>query len=352
MASALPLIQRIKKRAINMDASDIFFSAGSVPACKVHGKVVFFDDEEPINSTDLEHYLLEIMSEAEKKQFLNNMELDFSLKSPGEKRFRVNAIRQLNGISLSFRVIPKDIPSFEDLDLPEQLKKIANLRSGLVLLTGSMGSGKTTTLAALVDLINKNHEKRIITVEDPVEFIHQNDKALVEQRDLKIHTKSFHNALRSALRQGADVVLVGELRDLESIALAITAAETGTLVLSTVHTNGAANTVNRLVDVFPYDQQNQIQSQLAQSLKAVVWQTLIPRKDKEGRIAAFEILFQNYATSNLIREGKSYQLNSVIETSQAEGMISMKKMLDYLVKENYIEKEELYKALPEAIQDM
>ena len=335
-----------------MNASDIFFSSGNKPACKLYGNVIFFEDEEVLESSDLEHYLLEIMSDEEKKHFLDNMEADFSLKSPGDTRFRVNAIRQLDGIGISFRVIPTKIPTFEDLNLPDQLLKVADYDSGLVLVTGSMGSGKTTTLAAILNKINQNSKKRIVTIEDPVEFIHPNQKSLIEQREMGIHTKSFHNSLRSALRQGADVILLGELRDLESIALAITAAETGTLVLSTVHTNGAANTVNRLIDVFPYDRQNQIQAQLAQSLRAVIWQTLLPQKEKKGQIAAFEMRFQNYAISNLIREGKSYQINSVIETSQAEGMITMKKMLEFLAKENYIEKELIYKTDPANMQDL
>ena len=322
-----------------MNASDIFFSAGSKPACKIYGKTAFLEDEEVLNAKDIESYLLEVLSDAEKKKFRDNWEIDFSLKSPGEHHFRVNIVRQLGGLGMSFRVVPKNLPTFEELNLPEQLKKIVNLPSGLVLLTGAIGSGKSTTLAALLDLINKKQNKRIITIEDPVEFTHEDKKSLIEHRELGVHTHGFKAALKSCLRQGADVILLGELRDLETISLAITAAETGCLVLSTLHTYGAANSVSRLIDVFPYDQQNRVQTQLANSLKAVAWQSLVNKKDDNGRIPAFEILFQNYATSNLIREGKLHQLNNVIETGGSKGMISMEKYLRNLVKQDIITQE-------------
>ncbi len=351
MTSSISTLQNIKTRAVDMNASDIFFSAGSKPACRVYGNTIFFEEEEAISSDLLEKYLEEILSEEEQKRLKEEWELDFSLKSPGDNFFRVNVTRQTNGIGISFRVIPKQIPGFNTLDLPDQLKKIVDFKSGLVLVTGAMGSGKSTTLASILDLINKNHEKRIVTIEDPVEFIHNNNKSLIEHRELEIHTKGFRQSLKSALRQGCDVILLGELRDLESISLAVTAAETGTLVLSTLHTAGASNTINRLIDVFPPDQQHQVKAQLAQSLKAVVWQTLLPKKEGKGRTPAVEILFQNYAVSNLIREGKYHEINSVIETGQSEGMISMRRMLNYLVKEEMVDKEAAEKVFPEEMKD-
>ena len=338
-SSSTELIKRIKNRAININASDIFFSSGSKPACKIYGKTKFFEDEEPLNGKDIENYLLEVLSDTEKKKFREEWELDFSLKSPGEHHFRVNVVRQLGGLGMSFRVVPKDLPKFDELNLPEQLKNIVNLPSGLVLITGSIGSGKSTTLAALLDIINKTQNKRIITIEDPVEFIHKDKNSIIEHRELGVHTHNFKKALRSSLRQGADVILIGELRDLESIALAITAAETGTLVLSTLHTYGAVNTISRLIDVFPYDQQGRVQSQLSQSLRAVAWQTLIPNKEGNGRIPSFEILFQNHAVSNLIREGKIHQIGNVIETSVSQGMIPMRKYLNHLLKQGLIDKD-------------
>ncbi len=345
--STTSMIQKIKNRAIDLGASDIFLLSKAYPACKVHGEIFFFEDEEKLTSKDIESYLLDIMSDDEKKRFYEDLELDFSLKAPGNYRYRVNVTHHMNGLSISFRVIPQEIPDFKELNLPVQLKKIIDYKSGLVLVTGSMGSGKSTTMASIMNLINKKHKKRIITIEDPIEFIHKDAQSIIEQREVDVDTHSFAKSLQSALRQGADVLLVGELRDYESISLALTAAETGVLVISSAHTNGAANTLNRLIDVFPANQQNQIQSQLSQTLKAVVWQTLLSRKDKKGRIGAFEILFQNYAVSNLIREGKSYQLNSILETGQKDGMFSMKKMLEYLIAEGKIDQATADKALLE-----
>ncbi len=352
MTNHTSLIQKIKTRAVEMGASDIFLTSGSHPSCRVNGDTLFFEDEEVLKLSDLEHYLMEIMSEEEKTLFTQNLELDLSLVSPGDTRYRVNVTRHAKGLSISFRVIPKHIPEFEALNLPEQMKKIVDFKSGLVLVAGSMGSGKTTTLAAILDHINRDHQKRIVTIEDPIEFVHENEKSLIEHREVRIHTKSFARALKSALRQGADVILVGELRDLESIALAITAAETGTLVLSTIHTNGAANTINRLIDVFPYDQQKQIQNQIAQSLRAVVWQTLLPRVDQEGRIPAFEILFQNYAVANLIREGKAFQLTNLIETHRDEGMISMNQTISHLLSKGIIDETIAGRAKPMELMDV
>lgn len=339
-------ILAIKKRALAKGASDVFLSAGNKPGCRVDGKTMFFDDEPVLSSRVLETFLKEVLSDNEMKRFYEGLEMDFALEED-MSRFRVNAFMQLGGISIAMRRIPKEVPNFESLQLPAQLKKIANMHHGLVLITGSMGSGKSTTLAAIVDLINKEHNKHIVTVEDPVEFIHTNDKSLIEQRELGMHTHGFGKALRSCLRQGADVILVGEMRDLETISLAITASETGALVLGTLHTNGASKAVNRMIDVFPAEQQNQVRAQLAESLKCVVWQALLPFKERDGRVAAFEILFHNYAVANLIREGKTYQLDSVIETSFTEGMIPMRKSLEWLVYQGLVDESEARRLTPD-----
>jgi len=343
------VIERVKGyklKALEMGASDIFLSSGAKPAFRVHGKTIFLEEEPVLTTLFLEKYLVSKMGDEQRQAFGEKLELDFAIDSEVGARFRVNTFWQMGGISVVFRHIPEDVPHFDSLNLPEQLKKIVNYKNGLVLITGAMGSGKSTTLASIIDLINRDQKKHIITIEDPIEFVHKNEKSLIEQREVDIHTTDFSKALRACLRQAADVILVGELRDLETISAAVTAAETGALVLGTLHTNGATNSVNRLIDVFPPDQQNQIRTQLAEVLKAVVWQTLLPLKNEEKRVAGFEILFQNYAVSNLIRDAKTYQLESVIEMGQNEGMISMKQTLDWLLSKNLITTEVAKKTLP------
>ncbi len=330
-------IYKIQLEAINKGASDIFLASGAKPSCRVHGKTIFLEDEPKLDTKVLGQYLNEVMTKSDHKKLTENLEHDFSLSIEGGYRFRVNAFAQKNGISITMRTIPNAIPTFEELDLPESLLKIVDMPSGLVLVTGSTGSGKSTTLAAIINLINEKYNKHIITIEDPIEFIHQSQTSLIEQREVGLHSKSFANALRSALRQAPDVILVGELRDLETTALAITAAETGSLVLGTLHSNSSSNTISRLIDIFPADQQNQIRTQVSESLQAVIWQTLVDKKDAEGRVAAFEVLFANTAVENLIRENKIYQLPSVIETGVKDGMLSMKTMTNYLLKEGLIE---------------
>lgn len=344
--SAVDYIRKIKSYALERGASDIFFSAGARPAMRLHGNTIFLEQEPILTTQFLQKYLVGKMGEDHREAFSNNLDLDFAVNSELGARFRVNTFWQMGGISIVFRHIPEDIPSFEDLNLPLQLKKIPQFKNGLVLITGAMGSGKSTSLASIVDLINREEDKHIVTIEDPIEFVHRNKKSLIEQRELDIHTKSFDKAIRSCLRQAADVILVGELRDLNTIRAAITAAETGALVLATLHTNGATNAVNRLIDVFAADQQNQIRTQLAEVLRAVVWQTLLPLKKEEGRVAAFEILFQNYAVSNLIRDNKTFQLESVLETGQSEGMIAMKRSLQWLMQNDLITEEAAQRTLP------
>ena len=348
VAAAVERIQKIKERSLALGASDIFLSAGAKPSCRIHGKTIFFDDEPEITNALLERYLLSRLGVENQTVLQDRNEYDFAVSAEESgKRFRVNAFWQMGGLSVVFRYIPEEVPSFEALNLPNQIKKVLDYKNGLVLVTGAMGSGKSTTLASLVDLVNRNYHKHIVTIEDPIEFIHKNKLSLIEQRELEIHTQDFGKAIRSCLRQAADVILVGELRNLETIQAAITAAETGALVLCTLHTNGAANAVNRLIDVFPPEQQNQVRMQLSEVLRCVIWQTLLPLKNENKRVAAFEILFQNYAVSNLIRDNKTFQLESIIETGQTEGMISMKKTLQWLLENDLIEPEVAQRTLPQ-----
>lgn len=344
---AVGKVNELKERALALGASDIFLSAGSKPGCRVNNKTIFFDDETVVTNALLEFYLRVQLGEEHQNILKDKTEYDFAISSESSgKRFRANVFWQMGGLSIVFRYIPETVPSFEELNLPNQIKKVLDYKNGLVLVTGAMGSGKSTTLASLVDLVNRNYHKHIVTIEDPIEFIHHNQLSLIEQRELEIHTKDFSKAIRSCLRQSADVILVGELRNLETIQAAITAAETGALVLGTLHTNGAASAVNRLIDVFPPDQQNQIRTQLADVLRCVVWQTLLPLKGENKRVAAFEILFQNYAVANLIRDNKTFQLDSVIETGQTDGMVSMKKTIEWLLQNDLITQDVAHITLP------
>lgn len=298
--------------------SDLHLSVGAPPLIRISG------DLTPVTNvllpqSETKKMLYEIMSENQQKRFEERMELDCAYAIPGLARFRCNFFMQNRGIAAVFRIIPEEILSVEQLKSPPQIINFAKLHRGLVLCTGPTGSGKSTTLAALIDYINQNRPEHIITVEDPIEFVHQNKKCLVNQRELGAHTESFAAALKSALREDPDIILVGEMRDLETIQLALTAAETGHLVFGTLHTSSAAKTIDRIIDVFPSGQQGQIRSMLSESLKGVMAQTLM-KKIGGGRIAAIEILIGNPAIGNLIREEKTFQINSVLQTSRAEGM--------------------------------
>jgi twitching motility protein PilT len=283
--------------------------------------------------------LYEIMTPLQQKRFEESKELDFAYSVPGVARFRANIFMQNRGIAGVFRIIPERILTVEELMLPPQVLNFAKLHKGLVLCTGPTGSGKSTTLAALVDYVNTRRSDHIITIEDPIEFVHQNKKCLVNQRELGAHTESFAHALRSALREDPDVILVGEMRDLETISLAITAAETGHLVFGTLHTSSAAKTIDRIVDVFPSAQQAQIRSQLSEALCGVMAQTLL-KKVGGGRIAALEILVGNPAIGNLIREQKTYQIASVLQTSRHEGMQTLDMALFDLLQRRLITPEQ------------
>lgn len=330
---------KILQTAVKYNASDVYISTGERPGLRINGNLVFIEDHPVVSAKMAEEYILETMSEQQRARFARMLDFDYALEVDGLGRFRVNAFMQRKGIAAVFRLIPEDILTLDQLNLPSQLKKIVNFKQGIVLVTGPTGSGKSTTLASIVDEINRTYSYNILTVEDPIEFVHSNKKSLVQQREVGEHTKSFGSALRSALRESMDIVLVGEMRDHETISLALTAAETGHLVLSTLHTSGAAKSIDRVIDVFPASQQEQIRTQLAMSLRAVVWQQLIPRSDGQGRVAALEILFANNAVQNLIRKGKTFQLPLIMETGMREGMQTMQKSITDLQGQGYFDQD-------------
>jgi twitching motility protein PilT len=316
-------------------ASDLHLSAGLPPMIRVHG------DVRRINVPSLTHddvhgMVYDIMNDGQRKQYEENLECDFSFEIPNLARFRVNAFVQQRGAGAVMRTIPSKVLSLEELNAPKSFQEISNQPRGLVLVTGPTGSGKSTTLAAMVDYINNNEYGHILTVEDPIEFVHESKKCLINQREVGPHTLSFSNALRSALREDPDIILVGEMRDLETIRLAMTAAETGHLVFGTLHTSSAAKTVDRIIDVFPAAEKEMIRSMLSESLRAVISQTLCKTKDGTGRVAAHEIMVGTPAIRNLIREAKVAQMYSAIQTGQALGMQTMDQCLADLVRRNVI----------------
>ncbi len=303
-------------------ASDLHLVAGSQPVLRVHGdmeRVKF----KVLENDELKAMLYEIAPEDRVKTFEECGDIDFAYEIPGLARYRANYFMQKWGVGAVFREIPSEILTAEQLGLPPVLTKLAMLHKGMVLVTGPTGSGKSTTLAAMMDYVNKNKKSHIITVEDPVEFVHKSQSCVVNHREVGIHTKSFKAALRGALREDPDIILVGEMRDLETIELALEAASTGHLVFGTLHTQSAAKTVDRVIDVFPANQQAQIRTTLSESLKGVVAQNLFKRIDKKGRMAVLEVLVVTPATSNLIREGKTFQIPSVIQTGKKYGMQSL-----------------------------
>lgn len=326
--------------AIENKASDLHISAGEPPMLRIHGDIVRIEIP-PLDKDEVHRMIYDILNDQQRKIFEEHLELDFSFNLGEIGRFRVNVFRQLRGEAAVFRTIPTRIPTFEELNLPPVLKQIARLEKGLVLVTGPTGSGKSTTLAAMIDLINTEEKGHIITIEDPIEFVHPSKNCLVNQRELGPHTKSFANALRSALREDPDVILVGEMRDLETISLALTAAETGHLVFATLHTSGAPKTVDRIIDVFPAAQQNQVRAMFAESIQAVITQALFKRRDGKGRVAAFEIMIASPAVRNLIREGKIAQIPSIMQTSRAIGMQTMEAACQELVAKNLVAKEDV-----------
>ena len=323
--------------AYQQDASDLHISAGEPPMIRVHGDVKKIKVP-PLTAEQTHAMVYDIMADSQRKVFEERSDIDFSMALGDFARFRVNVFRQNRGVGAVFRKIPTKILTLEELGMPEVLSELTRLEKGLILVTGPTGSGKSTTLAGMIDRINDELEGHILTVEDPIEFVHKTKKCLVNQREIGPHTQSFNNALRAALREDPDVILVGEMRDLETIQLALTAAETGHLVFGTLHTSSAPKTVDRIIDVFPPSQQAQVRAMFAESIQAIVTQTLC-KKAGGGRVAALEILLGTTAVRNLIREGKIHQIPSVMQTSQGLGMQTLEMSLKDLVGRGLISRE-------------
>ncbi|AXA37466.1 MAG: type IV pilus twitching motility protein PilT [Candidatus Hydrogenedentota bacterium] len=320
-------------------ASDLHLTVGAPPCQRIHGRIVPM--EAPILDRDMLHTMIyDILTDDQKKRLERDLELDFALEFGEAVRFRANVYFNRRGEGAVFRVIPTKIKTLDELGMPPVLKELCHRPRGLILVTGPTGSGKSTTLAAMIDYINETREDHIITIEDPIEFVHQHKKCLVNQREVGVHTHSFANALRSALREDPDIILVGELRDLETISLALTAAETGHLVFGTLHTSSAPKTVDRLIDVFPPEQQEQVRVMFSESVQGVICQTLIPRLDGRGRVCAMEIMVATPAVRSLIREAKTHQLPSILQVSAKYGMQTLDQVLKQLVYEGVISKEQ------------
>jgi len=327
-------------------ASDLHLNSTQVPRVRVDGDLQVLRQYEPPTEEHMRKLLLEIMPPRNQEEFENTNDTDFGIDLPGTARYRVNVFRDRNGIGSVFREIPSSIPSADDIHLSDEIRKLAYLDQGLVLLTGPTGSGKSTSLASIIDLINRNRHDHIITIEDPIEFVHPSHQCLVNQREVCEHTGSFSNALRAALREDPDVILVGEMRDLETSSIAVETAETGHLVFGTLHTTTAVSTIDRLIDQFPADHQEQIRIMLADSLKAVISQVLLKRIGG-GRIAAREVLLVNSAVSNLIREAKTFQIISIMQTNRNLGMCTLNDSLAELVKSKQVDPKEAYLKSPD-----
>ena len=321
--------------AVKNKASDLHLSAGLPPMIRVHGDIRRINLP-PMEHEDVHSMVYDIMSDAQRKMYEENLECDFSFAVPNLARFRVNAFVQQRGAAAAFRTIPAKVQSLEELNAPKVFAEMTNRPRGLILVTGPTGSGKSTTLAAMVNHVNESEYGHILTIEDPIEFLHESKKCLINQREVGPHTLSFSNALRSALREDPDYILVGEMRDLETIRLALTAAETGHLVFGTLHTSSAAKTIDRIIDVFPATEKEMVRAMLSESLVSVISQTLLKTKDGQGRLAAHEIMVGTPAIRNLIREGKVAQMYSTIQTSQAVGMQTLDQCLVDLIRRNMI----------------
>lgn len=340
---------------IEQKASDLHITVGNPPMIRLHGSIrKISEDAQPLSREEVHSLIYDILSEEQRKRLERDKEVDFALELKNVGRFRVNVFYTRRGEGAAFRYIPSEIKSFAELKLPEEtLKQICSRKKGLVLVTGPTGSGKSTTLAAMVDYINSTRDDHIITIEDPIEFVHEHKRCIVNQREVGTHTHSFANALRSALREDPDVILVGEMRDLETISLALTAAETGHLVLATLHTISAPKTVDRVIDVFPPEQQQQVRVMFAETILAVISQVLLKKIDGTGRIAALEIMIATPAIKSLIRENKTHQLPSIIQTSQKMGMMNMDQVLKNLVMQGKVSLNEakMYATNPDLFND-
>lgn len=333
-------LKQILLTAVESKASDLHITVGVPCTLRVHGQLKYIDDKK-VTMENSEALIRELTNDYQWKVLINKGEVDFSYTLPGIQRFRINAYRQRNAFAVALRLINTEIPELEALGLPPIVKELTKNNSGIVLVTGPTGSGKSTTLASMIELINCNSGKHIITLEDPIEYLFRHKKSIVNQREIGNDTLNFSNALRASLRQDPDVILVGEMRDYETISIALTAAETGHLVFSTLHTVGAAATVDRIIDIFPPNQQQQIRFQLAMTLQAVISQQLLTRSDGQGRVAAIEVMIVNAAVRNMIRESKAHQINNVIQTNASKGMRTMDDALVELYRHSLIKKDDV-----------
>jgi twitching motility protein PilT len=333
-------IDELLEQMVTRSASDLHVTAGTPPVVRVRGSLERLSGFEPLSPGDTHELLYRILSSEQQKLLEIKRQLDFAHSVPGLARFRVNVYFQRESVGAAFRLIPDDLRTLEELGIPSSLHQLAEKPRGMVLVTGPTGSGKSTTLAALIDEINRNRAEHILTIEDPIEFVHRHKRCIVNQREIGPDAPSFADALRAALRQDPDVILVGEMRDLETISTALTAAETGHLVFGTLHTQSAPSTIDRIIDVFPAEQQEQIRIQIASSLQGVVTQTLVPTADGQGRVPALEILLPNDAVRNLIRQGKVEQIYSVMQTNTTRGMQTMEQSLADLIMRRVIKLED------------
>ena len=330
-------INDLLKYAIDSGASDLHLSVGSKPMVRINGSMMHLNME-TMTQDMMESILPQVMTDDQRNKFYQDKEIDFSAKLDGKGRFRVNFFSQLNGLAGVFRTIPQVIKSFEELGIPPVLQELALKDRGLILLTGPTGSGKSTTLATMVDHINENRSCHIITIEDPVEYFQSSKNSLINQRELGSNTHSFGNALRAALREDPDVILLGEMRDLETTSLSLTAAETGHLVMSTLHTSSAVKAIDRIIDIYPEGQKTQIRSMLSESLLAVIAQKLVPSKDGKVRIPACEVMIANTAIRNLIREDRIFQISSLMQSGGVDGMLTLDQDLQRLVSQGAIDR--------------
>ena len=334
-------LDQLLRLAVKHKASDIHITVGRPPAFRINGRMRTIPAEK-LSEEDTRRYARECLSNEKYEQLLSLGEVDYTISIPGISRFRLNAFFQKGNIAMAFRVLPSKIPTFEELGFPPVIKDICKIREGLILVTGPTGSGKSTTMASIIDEINSTIDGHILTLEDPIEFVFDHKRCIVNQREIGKDSKTYANALRASLREDPDVIFIGEMRDIESIGIAVTAAETGNLVFSTLHTLGGAKTIDRLIDVFPPDQQQQIRTQVAGALKAVISQRLIPKADNTGRIAAIESMIVTPALSNLIREGKIAGINSATQTGVNYGMQLLDKSLADLCRVGEFSKENAY----------
>jgi len=346
-------IEKLLDRVLSEGASDIHLTQGFPPVLRIHGQLSHMQGEEKLEASEIENYVDQLLTPENKDLLSGNKQVDFGFTYDEKARFRGNIYYQRGSINIALRFIPLVIRSLEELNLPEQLKSFANRQQGFFLMVGPTGHGKTTTLASLIDIINSTRLDHIITIEDPIEYIHTPKKSMIDQRQVRTDTPNFYTALRGVFRQDVDVIMVGEMRDPQTMSAAVTAAETGHLVFSTLHTNTAAQTVERIIDSFPSEQQNQIRLQLSSSLAGIMAQRLLPRISG-GLIPAYELLINNTAVANLIREGRTHEIDNVIETSLEQGMISMNRSLAKLVSDGEVSVEvaKNYSFDPQALDRM